>query len=92
VDIDPAIVVGHPHSKGNPLRLFTYNGKTYVTGLFAMHNQEGFSLTDSILECKKRGSVPCVQQFYFDAIRAGWTKERARQVVDAAVADAASFG
>lgn len=73
----------------NPLRLFEHSGVTYATGLFALHDTHGFSLADSIIECNRRGWYPCVEQFFYDALKAGWSRDKARQVVDGARADAA---
>lgn len=75
----------------NPLRLWDYGGRTLADGLFRMHDEVGFSLTDSLIECRKRGWTPCLDQFRADAIRAGWKRERAQQVIDAAIADAAGI-
>ena len=81
--------------KGNPLEWLEYNGKTYVTGLFKMHDQIGFPLMMSLCVCQEKGWVPCLQQFVADAIRA-WTragstleeaKSRAEKMVEEAISD-----
>lgn len=60
---------------------------TFVDGLFKMHDQEGFSLADSLMECRKRGWKPCLRQFVADALAAGWSRERAEREVQNAKAD-----
>jgi len=71
----------------NPIELHRYGGVTYATGLFRLHDEVGFPLACSIDECHKRGWKPCLLQFKADAIRAGWTADKARAVVREAVAD-----
>lgn len=75
------------------------NGDIYATQLFKMHDTMGFPLVYSILECRKRGWIPCLEQFVVDAARA-WTNEqtswanasaKARKIVDEAVRDAQSI-
>lgn len=73
--------------KDAPLLLFVYNGKTYATNLFKMHDQEGFPLAMSLIECRNRGWIPCVEQFRADAIKSGWTRERAERVMREGVID-----
>lgn len=64
----------------------------YACGLFRLHDEKGFSLTDSLIECNRRGWKPCLQQFRADALRAGWSREKIEQTVSAALADASSVG
>lgn len=86
----------HQSSFG-PLKLFERNGQTFCDGLYRMHAEMGFPLTDSINECRNRGWIPCVEQFIHDAVM-DWkdvptteAKERARRIVDSAMADAAGI-
>ncbi len=62
----------------------------FVTGLFYMHDTEGFALTDSLFQCKKTGLTPCLRQFVADAILAGWTYDKAVRVVREALVDSMS--
>jgi hypothetical protein len=73
---------------GAPL-LFEYGGRFFATNLFKLHDTHGFPLANSVDECRRRGWVPCLDQFIADAIRAGWPRERAQRTVDEAKADAA---
>jgi hypothetical protein len=63
---------------------------TYASGLFRLHDEQGFSLTDSLVACRERNWKPCVSQFKADALLAGWSREKIEQVVTAATNDAAS--
>ena len=72
---------------GSPLKLWEHGGKVYAAGLFKLMDQEGFSLADSLIECKKRGWYPCLDQFRGDALRAGWSREKIDQVIKSAIAD-----
>jgi hypothetical protein len=64
----------------------------YPDGLFAMHDQEGFSLADSLIQCNRLGWEPCLGQFRADALRAGWSRAKIEQVISGALADSASMG
>ncbi len=77
-------------SKDDAPLLFQFNGVTYATNLFKLHDTHGFSLTDSMCECRRRGWFPCVGQFIADAIRAGWPRDRAERIVRESQADSAS--
>jgi hypothetical protein len=69
-------------------RLWEHNGVIFCDGLFRLHDERGFSLTDSLLECKRRGFRPCLMAFQLEAARAGWTREKADKVIADAKADA----
>lgn len=86
VSTDAPVVI-RTGEKDSPLLLFSYQGRTFATNLFRMHDQEGFSLTDSFVECRKRGWHPCIQQFVADALRAGWPRDRAERIVREAERD-----
>lgn len=61
-----------------------------ITGekLFELHDQEGFSLTDSLFQCVARGIRVAQWSGWFRRSRAGgWTFERAVKAVEDAVAD-----
>jgi len=77
------------HAPGAILQRFTDcdTGRVYVSGLFRLHDEVGFPLPCAIDECRKRGEVPCLAQFKADAIRAGWTADRADRVIAEALAD-----
>ncbi len=85
----PTIVNGAVsfQSKDAPLQLWEYKGVIYASKLFRMHDQIGFSLTDSLIECKKRGMVPCLGEFRADALRAGWSVQKIEQVISTSQAD-----
>lgn len=72
----------------NPLTWFKRpNGQVFVDGLFKLHDTFGFPLSCSIDQCNKQGFIPCTGQFVYDALDAGWTKERAERTVKEALAD-----
>ena len=58
-----------------------------VTGLFALADTHGFSLTDSILECRKRNIAPGFPAYVCDAVLAGWPVDRAIARVSEALRD-----
>lgn len=60
----------------------------FAAGLFKMHDTYGFSLTDSLFECRKWNVTPCLLQFIGDALAAGWTRDKAHRVVREALHDA----
>lgn len=58
--------------KNNPFRMYEFKGKTYVDGLFKAMDEQGFPLADSLVLCKEKGLIPCLQQFVMEAILKGW--------------------
>ncbi len=64
-----------------PLRILEYNGVKFCDGLFRMHDERGFSLTDSLIQCKERGLTPCISQFRSDAKSAGWTDDKIERTI-----------
>lgn len=74
---------------GSPLKIFSLpDGRQFATGLFKIADERGFPLMCAIDECVKHGLIPCLEQFVYDAIRAGWPKDRAVQRVREACCDA----
>jgi hypothetical protein len=65
--------------KKNPLQQVGWNshGGPIFAGLFKMHDTVGFSLADSIAECRRHGCTPSLPSFVADAVLAGWPAERA---------------
>lgn len=56
--------------------------------LFRLHDTYGFTLTDSLAECRRRG-LPCdLIGFALAAIKAGWSPETAQAACREALADA----
>lgn len=78
--------------KDSILRIWEYNGVRWASGLFRLHDQEGFQLADSLIECKRRGLRPCLLDFHAEALRAGWESDHINRVIESAVADAAAMG
>lgn len=56
---------------------YTVSGKPVMAGLFKFQDTYGFPLCFSIIECQKRGIVPCLPSFVADAVLAGWRPDRA---------------
>jgi hypothetical protein len=73
--------------RGSPMAVWEHGGKKYCSGLFRMHDEKGFSLTDSLIECQKRGWVPCLLEFRAEALRAGWSREKISGFLQEAAAD-----
>lgn len=91
VDFDEveSLMDGWIKSGKGPLVIWTHERLgIFADGLFTLHDQEGVSLTDSLIFCRKRGITPCTGQFVADAIRAGWSKEKANEALDSAYSDA----
>jgi alanyl-tRNA synthetase len=59
-----------------------------VKTLFQLHDTHGFSLTDSLGECQRRGVYPDWCDFFAAARKAGWKFDKVCAVVSAAIADA----
>lgn len=74
--------------KDSLLKLWEYNGTVWASGLFKLHDQVGFSLTDSLIECQRRGWKPCLNDFRAEARRAGWEPERIDRTIESAISDA----
>ena len=72
---------------GNPLTIWKWRGQLMVDGLFRMHDEKGFSLTDSLIECKKRNLIPCLDQFRADALKAGWSNDKIDRVIGESSSD-----
>lgn len=71
-----------------PLRILEYSGVRFCDGLFRMHDEQGFSLTDSLQQCKRLGLVPCIHQFEAEALAAGWSREKVERTIKEAMTDA----
>lgn len=76
----------------NPL---TVTPDRRVQGVFKMHDQEGFSLTDCLIQCHDRNLRPDWMSFYADAKKArdasggkAWTWEKTEKIVREALTDA----
>ena len=68
----------------NPLQVFEGD----ASGLFAMHDQEGFPLADSLLQCKLRGWSVNWPDYYAAAHAAGWSFRKTSRMVAEAIRDA----
>src|SRR5271170_7393597 len=77
-----------PVGSAGPLKIWSYGGKLYASGLFKMADQEGFSLCDSIVQCRERGIIPCLGDFRAEAIKAGWARDKIDEIIKSALADA----
>lgn len=73
--------------KKSPLILWKYKNHIIADGLFRLHDELGFSLTCSLIECSKYNLTPAIEQFKVDAILAGWSMEKINQTVDHALVD-----
>lgn len=73
----------------NPLRIIgqTAKGIPIMGGLFKMADTNGFPLTCSIDECRKRGVAPGLPAYVADAVAAGWPLRRAIKTVREAISD-----
>lgn len=71
----------------NPLKVFEYNGVKFADGLFRMHDEQGFSLGDSLIQCKRLGLTPCLRQFETDARCAGWSEDKIARTLKEAQMD-----
>jgi len=81
-----SLMDGWGKSEAVPLVLwFHARYGVYACGLFRMHDEVGFSLSDSLIECKKRKYRPCLAQFRADAIRAGWGDSQIELTISNAV-------
>lgn len=67
--------------------MISVDPKGKVKGLFKLHDQAGFSLTDSLMECAKRQWRPDWHDWYISAHASGWPFDRTRRVVEQAIAD-----
>lgn len=72
----------------SPLKIFVYKGQKFASGLFQMHDEQGFSLTDSLQQCKRFGLVPCIHEFEAEALAAGWSREKVDRTIKEAMTDA----
>ena len=70
-----------------PLKLWYYNDRTYVSGLFKMHDEQGFSLADSLIQSEKHDLIPCLKDFKVDALRAGWSMDKIDRTIEEALND-----
>lgn len=75
------------NGKDDVPRLWLYKNVVYAGNLFRLHDEIGFPLACALDECRKRGWKPCLGEFYFAAIAAGWTKDRAYATVREAIQD-----
>lgn len=73
-----------------PLRIFEYHGQVVCDGLFKLHDQMGFSLSDALIECRRRGWIPAIKQFVLDAMQAGWSERTILSTLREANADGGS--
>jgi len=71
----------------NPFRLWVFREKKYMDDLFRASDQEGIPLADTLRMCQSKQIIPCLEQFVFDAIKGGWTAEKARSRIREACAD-----
>lgn len=67
--------------------IWEHAGKRYVTNLFKLHDTFGFPLAASLDECRNHQLIPCLDQFVCDAIKSGWSREKAQKLVAEAKAD-----
>lgn len=69
----------------NPLHLHsqTRDGRAVVTGLFQMHDQEGFPLSMSLAECHDRGALPSLVDIVASAHKAGWPRDKVERWLEA---------
>lgn len=62
-------------------------GEAIIGGLFQMHDQQGFSLTDSMIQCKKHGMLPGLIDFCIEARKVGWSWELITRTVREAIGE-----
>ena len=78
-------------SKVDPLTVWKYKDKLLAGGLFRLHDEKGFSLTDSLRECHKHHIIPCLDEFRRHAAIAGWSHEKIERTISEAQADSQSW-
>ena len=70
----------------NPIHTIgiTEDKKLVIGGLFRIYDEQGFHLSLSIIECKKRGWEPGLWQYFLSAVKTGRSaKKTARAIAEA---------
>ena len=73
------------------LTVWKYKDLLLAANLFALHDQQGFPLSESLRQCKRFNLIPCIDQFRHDASRAGWSKEKIERTIQEAEIDSLSW-
>lgn len=69
------------------LTVYEFNGQRLAGGLFKMYDERGFPLWASLEQCRKHNLIPCLKEFVCDAMKAGWTREKAERMIEEAKTD-----
>jgi len=73
------------------LTVWKYKDRLLAANLFALHDEQGFPLSESLRQCRRLNLIPCIDQFRHHATQAGWSKDKIERTILEAQADSLSW-